>query len=393
MSCWAVIVAAGCGSRACLGENKVFHRIHGRSVLSRCLDAIERAKAFDGVVVVLSPEDAQRFTDVCENEGPFELVKFTAQGGETRRDSVCNGLLAVPADAEIVAIHDAARPFVSAGIINATLEAARRTGSGVISTPVVDTIKQIGDDGIVKSLERQSLRAVQTPQSFDYHKILDAHLRARAERLSVTDDAMLFEHYYGNVTLVTTEDAVENQKLTTKSDFEALERAEPGDIRVGQGYDVHRLTQGRRLVLCGVEVPYERGLDGHSDADVAVHALMDALLGAMGLGDIGRHFPDNDPHYKGADSMVLLASVMRLIHDQGYRVGNADITIVAQAPKLAPFIGQMRQRVAGALGITQERVNVKATTTEHLGFEGEGLGISAQAVVLVCQYAIKEAIQ
>lgn len=385
MNCWAVIVAAGRGLRAGLGVNKVFHKVGGRTVLGRCLDAIHRSGCFNGAVVVLSPEDEARFAELQRTEGPFDIVKGTAPGGETRRDSVCNGLLALPEDTEVVAIHDAARPFVSRAIIDATLDSARAFGSGVISTPVVDTVKQIGADGRVTSLDRSALRAVQTPQSFDYKRILNAHMRAREDRLAVTDDAMLFEHYYGDVRLVTTDDAGENIKLTTKQDFEALEQSRMPDFRVGQGYDAHRLVQGRRLLLCGVEIDHDRGLDGHSDADVAVHALMDALLGALGLGDIGWHFPDNDPRYKGADSMKLLATVMAMVTERGYRVGNADVTIVAQKPKLAGYMARMRENIAGGLGVDAGRVNVKATTTERMGFEGEELGISAQATVLLYQ--------
>ena len=388
MSCWAVIVAAGRGSRAGLGVNKVFHTVNGRSVLGRCLDAIGGCGRFDGAVVVLSREDEARFDELCRREGPFDIVRGTAPGGATRRDSVCNGLLALPGDAQIVAIHDAARPFVSAKIIDATLESARTRGSGVISTPVVDTVKQICADGRVTSLDRDALRAVQTPQCFDYGRILKAHLQAREENLAVTDDAMLFEHYYGDVSLVTTDDATENIKLTTKADFDALNRVAMNDVRVGYGYDAHRLVQGRKLMLCGTEIPHDRGLDGHSDADVAVHALMDALLGALALGDIGRHFPDNDPRYEGADSMKLLEKVMAMIAEKGYRVGNADVTIVAQRPKLAGYMARMRARLAEGLDVDEDRVNVKATTTERMGFEGEELGISSQATVLLYKLGV-----
>ena len=383
MSAWAVIVAAGRGERAGLGKNKVFWPVDGRSALARCLDAFEACGRFDGAVIVLSQSDMQAYEALAVSEGPFLLVKQIALGGDTRQASVYNGLKALPEDAGIVAIHDAARPFVSQDVIEATLESARMYGSGVISTPVVDTIKQVGPGGEVTSLERASLRAVQTPQTFDYHKILEAHERARADGLSVTDDAMLFEHYYAGVRLVSAPGAEANIKLTTRADFEVLERRSRPDVRVGQGYDVHRLVEGRRLVLCGVEIPWEKGLDGHSDADVAVHALMDALLGALGEGDIGRHFPDTDPAYKGADSMRLLAVVMEKVRVAGWRVGNADVTIVAQRPKLAGYMDAMKQNIAWGLGVAPECVNVKATTTERLGFEGEGLGISAQAVALL----------
>lgn len=380
MSAWAVIVAAGRGERSGLNRNKVFFEFEGRSVLSRCLDAFAASGLVDGVVLVLSENDREAYAALCAKEGINPLVKAVVNGGATRQDSVYNGLRAVPEDAEVVAIHDAARPFVSREVIEATLESARRYGSGVICTPVIDTIKQIAPDGGVTTIDRETLRAVQTPQSFDRLKIMGAHRRALDEGVSATDDAMLYEHYYGGLRLVTAAGAERNRKLTTKTDFEALTPALP-DMRVGQGYDAHRLVSGRKLILCGVEVPHDRGLDGHSDADVAVHALMDALLGAIGQGDIGRHFPDSDPAYKGISSMKLLEHVMALLTQGGWRVVNADVTIVAQKPKLAYYIGQMRENLIRALDT--DAVNVKATTTERMGFEGEEIGISAQAVCLL----------
>ncbi len=381
MNAWAVIVAAGRGERSGLSQNKVFFEYDGRSVLSRCLDAFAASAQVGGAVLVLSENDRPAYEELCRREGACPLVRTIVSGGATRRDSVYNGLCAVPADAEVVAIHDAARPFVTGAIIKVTLDAARQYGSGVISTPVIDTIKQIQPDGKVTTVDRETLRAVQTPQSFDYHKIMNAHRMAQADGLAVTDDAMLYEYYYGNLRLVTAEGAERNRKLTTKADFEALGGAKFPELRVGQGYDAHRLKEGRKLILCGVEVPHDRGLDGHSDADVAVHALMDALLGAVGGGDIGKHFPDSDPAYKGISSMKLLDHVMALLCKQGWRVVNVDVTIVAQKPKLAQYIPQMRKNIADAL--QTEAVNVKATTTEHMGFEGEEIGISAQAVCLL----------
>ena len=242
-------------------------------------------------------------------------------------------------------------------------------------------------DGTVTTPDRSTLRAVQTPQTFDAQKLIAAHERARAEALAVTDDAMLFEHYYGDLRLVTVEGAERNKKLTTKEDFDALNRPSAPAMRVGQGYDAHRLAEGRRLILCGVEVPHDRGLDGHSDADVAVHALMDALLGALALGDIGRHFPDSDPAYKGISSMKLLEHVMGLLRQRGWRVGNADVTIVAQKPKLAAYIPQMRENLADALGIPAEGVNVKATTTERMGFEGRRSASPPRRFACFEQYA------
>lgn len=380
MSVWGVVVAAGKGVRAGLGVNKVYAQWKGHSVLSRCLDALEQSGAFDGLVLVISREDEELYRELCVREGANALVKQVAFGGDCRRRSVRNGLLRVPADAKIVAVHDAARPFVSAEVVRATVDSAREFGSGVISTPVTDTIKQLEPDETVRTLDRSTLRAVQTPQTFDCAKLRAAHERAEAENYDATDDAALYEHYYGTVRLVSAEGAEKNRKLTTKADFE---RQGQGSMRIGSGYDAHRLKEGRKLILCGVEVPHDRGLDGHSDADVAVHALMDALLGALGEGDIGRHFPDSDPQYKGISSMLLLEHVMRTVKAHGYRVGNVDVTIVAQKPKLAAYIPTMRQNLVAALGT--DAVNVKATTTERMGFEGEEIGISSQAVALLVE--------
>lgn len=378
MSVWAVVVAAGRGERAGLGKNKVFFAWKGRTVLSRCLDALEASGALDGIVLVLSENDLDTWREICEREGAHPLVKRVVSGGDCRRRSVRNGLAALSEEADVVAVHDAARPFVSPEAICATIESAKEYGSGVISTPVTDTIKQLDSDGSVRTLDRASLRAVQTPQTFQTKLLWDAHERAEREGLEATDDAALFEYYYGSVRLVTAPGAEANEKLTNRSDFEKLSRPA---MRIGSGYDAHRLTEGRKLILCGVEVPHTRGLDGHSDADVAVHALMDALLGALGEGDIGRHFPDSDPAYKGISSMLLLARVMETVRQKGYSVANADVTIVAQKPKLAAYLPQMRDQLAAALGT--ECINVKATTTERMGFEGEEIGISAQAVALL----------
>lgn len=382
MSVWCVVLAAGRGTRSGLTENKVFFRWQGRSVLSRCLDALAASGAYDGAVLVLSEDDLPRYREIVQAEGENPLVRCIALGGKTRRESGYNGLQALPEGVEIVSVHDAARPFVTAEIVRATIEDARKYGSGVISTPLVDTIKHVDPaTGRVTTPERAALRAVQTPQSFKCEMLRSAHARAMKEGLEVTDDAMLFEHEYGTVHLSDAPGAEKNVKLTKPEDFRRLAGTPP--LRIGSGYDAHRLKEGRKLVLCGVEVPHDRGLDGHSDADVAVHALMDALLGALGEGDIGRHFPDSDPQYRGISSMLLLEQVMQRVQARGYRVENADVTIVAQKPKLAGFIPQMRANIAAALSVDVDCANVKATTTEHMGFEGEEIGISAQAVALL----------
>ena len=375
MKAWAVIVAAGRGARAGTPVNKVYMPLGSKSVLGVCLEAFERCGLFEGASVVISRDDEALFAK--ENRPMF--VKAIVFGGCNRQESVYNGLRSIPYDVDVVAVHDAARPFVTKEIIEATLVSAAECASGVISTPVVDTIKQVHSDGRVSTPDRSTLFAVQTPQSFDFKKLLAAHERAIAEQFVATDDAALFERYYGTVRLVSAPGAERNRKLTTRSDF----MTNVPDFRVGQGYDAHRLAENRKLVLCGVEIPHPRGLDGHSDADVALHALMDAMLGAAALGDIGRHFPDTDEKYSGISSMLLLMETAGILAEAGYRVSNADVTIVAQRPKLAPYMDKMRENVAAALRVGTDRVNVKATTTEHMGFEGMEEGISAQAVVTI----------
>ena len=377
MSAWAVLVAAGRGTRAGLDANKVFYPVEGRSPLSRSLDAIAQTGLYEGIVLVLAKDDFLAYRALAEREGACPLVKSVVAGGKTRQESVFAGLKVVPESVEWVSIHDAARPFAGEALFRATLDAARETGSGVISTDVTDTVKRVEEGRAVETLDRERLRAVQTPQSFRREEILRAHMAALADGFAGTDDASLYEREFGSATLVTADGARENVKLTHRGDFLR------GDVRMGTGYDVHRLGEGRPLVLGGVTIPWEKGLLGHSDADVALHALMDAMLGALGEGDIGRHFPDSDEQYRGIASTELLRRVVELTRNKGYRVGNCDVTIVAQAPKLAPYIEEMRANVARVLGVDVSRVNIKATTTERLGFEGEGLGISAQAVAVM----------
>lgn len=375
MKRWALIVAAGKGTRAGLGINKVYMPLGDSTVLEASMRVFDESGLFDGITVVISQVDEPRFNTLNRPKS----VKQVVYGGENRQESVYNGLKSVDVDVDIISVHDAARPFVTREIIASTVNGAEATGSGVISTPVTDTIKLVKSDGSVSTPERSSLFAVQTPQTFDMQKLLAAHQRAREEGFLATDDAALFERYYGTVNLVAAPDAANNKKLTYRSDFEMNNL----DIRIGHGYDAHRLAEGRRLILCGVHVPHDLGLDGHSDADVAVHALMDAMLGAAALGDIGRHFPDSDERYRGISSMLLLDHVRALLAENGYCVSNADVTIIAQKPKLAPYIGQMRENVANALGLDARRVNIKATTTEKMGFEGACEGISAHAVVTI----------
>ncbi|MBQ7785331.1 MAG: 2-C-methyl-D-erythritol 2,4-cyclodiphosphate synthase [Clostridia bacterium] len=385
----AVIVAAGRGSRMGLDRNKVLYSLCGEPIIVRTVRAFEESGLFDGGIVVVTGA-----CDMEEMKAMFAAVglcvRAVVEGGADRQESVCRGIAASDDNADIIAIHDGARPLVTREVIEATIRSAKTHGSGVAAVQLKDTVKRIDKTGcVVDTPRRDMLRAVQTPQTFDAKLIRQAHARfAQGER--ATDDAMLAE-WMGH-TVYLTEGDVENIKLTTPEDMLLAEQVlyrrgaakkEEKTMRIGHGYDVHRLVEGRKLILCGVEIPHTLGLLGHSDADVALHALTDALLGAAAMGDIGRHFPDTDPQYKGADSGKLLDHVMELIWAKGYVVGNVDVTIIAQRPKLKDYIDQMRDNIAAHLRVEPDCVNVKATTTEKLGFEGEGLGISTHAVACI----------
>lgn len=358
--------------------------MNGRTVLTHTLNALSINGLIDEIVLVLSEIDLEAYEKIKLQEGESALVKAIALGGSTRQESVYSGLKALSRNTDIALIHDGARPFVTEEIILNVIEDAIRYGSGVISTKVTDTIKFVDEGGFaIETPVRDTLRAVQTPQAFSYSEIMRAHEYALQAQYNATDDAALYEFLYGRVKLTEAKSAMENKKLTLKSDFQS---DMPNFLfRSGTGYDVHRLTEGRKLILCGEEIPYEKGLLGHSDADVALHALMDAMLGACAMGDIGKLFPDNDMSFKDISSMLLLKRTHEKITENGFTVTNLDITIVAQRPKLSPFIPKMRENIASVLSLPSDRVSVKATTTEKLGFEGEGLGISAQACATVIQ--------
>ena len=373
-----------------LGRNKVLADVAGVPVIVRTVRALAQTALFDGgIVVVTGAEDMEQMRALMAAHG---LDVTLTEGGTDRQQSVHHGLQAVNPAADIIAIHDGARPLVTRAVIERTIESAKRCGSGVAAVTLKDTVKRVDAEGaVIDTPNRETLRAVQTPQTFDARLIRAAHERFADSAERATDDAALAERALCRVML--TEGDVENIKLTTPEDMllaqqvilrrKGRQEKGSGRMRIGHGYDVHRLVEGRKLILCGVEIPYEKGLLGHSDADVALHALMDALLGAAALGDIGRHFPDTDPAYKGADSGRLLDHVVSLLEEHGYSVGNVDVTIICQRPKLKDYIEQMRENVAAHLHVSADCVNIKATTTEKLGFEGEGLGISSHAVACI----------
>lgn len=383
MKICTVMLAGGSGTRMNASVNKTLLPLCGKSVIRRSVEAF--AGLTDEMTVVCHPdakEDLIREVSAAALSFPVRFVT----GGDTRQQSVLNGLRAFNfGENDVVLVHDAARCLVSPEVIGNVIRSVRECGSGVPGVPASSTYKLCDERGFVElTPDRSRLFEVQTPQGFFARDLLAASLRASEEGWLGTDDAMLMEHYGHAVRIVPGSKA--NLKLTTPEDLLTAGLFLKGgrsSVRVGMGYDVHRLVEGRRLVLCGVEIPWSLGLLGHSDADVALHALMDAMLGACGLGDIGRHFPDTDDRFKGISSLLLLKETDRLMKEAGFSLVNADITIVAQKPKLLPYIPQMVRTVAEALGKEDAAVNIKATTTEKLGFEGREEGISAYAVCMV----------
>ena len=365
----AIIVAAGNSTR--MGFDKLAYEWEGQSVLLRSMRALAEHPAVDELVVVSDPRRPYVQDAVKKMPGVVRLVK----GGATRHDSVCEGLRAATGD--YVAIHDAARPFVSADVIERALAAAVHFGAAAPAVAVKDTVKIAKKDVVQSTPDRSTLFAVQTPQCFRREEYLALLEHTPADR--VTDDCSVYERAGKRVVL--TQGSYANYKITTWEDLPAKKEREP--VRIGHGYDVHRLVEGRKLILGGAEIPFEKGLLGHSDADVLTHAVMDALLGAAAKGDIGKLFPDSDPAYEGADSIALLRRVGEILSEEGWRVGNLDATVLCQRPKLAPHIETMREHIAAALNMKKEDVSVKATTEEKLGFTGAEQGIAAHAVCLL----------
>ena len=359
---------------------KLVEIIGGMPVLARACLAFEANDNVSEIVVVTRSENVAAVKKMLDGCG-VSKTKAVVAGGNTRAESVKNGFYHL-SECEYVAIHDGARPFVSQQLIDSCAATAYERGSAVPVIPSYDTLKTVTGDTVSGTVDRNAVYRVQTPQVFRYDvykKALDGF-----RDTAITDDCSMLEASGETVAVCAGEE--ENIKITTPSDLEYGRFLAEGEARMsrsGFGYDVHRLTDGRKLILCGVEIPFEKGLLGHSDADVAIHALMDALLGAAALGDIGKLFPDTDERYSGADSMKLLDTVVDIIADKGYTIVNIDVTIVAQRPKLAPFIDIMRANIASVCGIDVSRASVKATTEEGLGFTGEKLGIAAHAVCLI----------
>ena len=376
----ALIVAAGRAERFGGGVPKQYLPLAGRPVLRHSIETFLAHPAVDAVRAVIQPEHRALYDAATAGLALLPPV----DGGATRQRSVLNGLesLRELAPARVL-IHDAARPLVDAKLIGRTLAALDRAAGAVAAVPVTDTLKRT-DDGrsVAGTVERAGLWRAQTPQGFRYADILAAHRAARDG--AFTDDAAVAEAAGLAVALVAGSD--DNLKVTTEADLERARRLLQGaavEWRTGSGFDVHGFGSGDAVMLCGVRVPHDRGLAGHSDADVGLHALTDAILGAIGAGDIGGHFPPNEPEWRGADSARFLAHAAGLVAARGGRLVHVDVTLICERPKIGPHRAAMVARVAGILGLAPDRVSVKATTTDGLGFTGRGEGIAAQAVATV----------
>ena len=379
----AIIAAGGRGVRHGGARPKQFLSLGGRPILQRSVEAFLSCDRIAEIVVALPPAEGTSVPDYLRNRTkPLEIV----EGGDRRQDSVANAFARVSAAADVVVIHDAARPLVSSDLIGRTVDAAAQYGAAIAALPSTDTVKRSDADRfIVETIPRNEIFLAQTPQAFRVDVLRDA-LALAASSGDATDEAMLAERAGHRVHLV--DGDPRNLKITTADDLATAERLVSGGggaatLRIGNGYDLHRLVAGRPLVLGGVTIPFERGLDGHSDADVICHAVTDAILGAAAAGDIGRHFPDTDGAWKDADSLMLLSRASTVVANAGFTIGNVDVVVIAERPKLVPYIDQMRENLARAMNIRVGHVSIKGKTNEGVDSMGAGDSIAAHAVALL----------
>ncbi len=372
----AIIAAAGSSSR--MGKDKLSIDLGGETVLERSIKAMQNNQLIDYIVVVTTAEKIEDIKKSCSKNGISKLVSV-AKGAHNRFSSVQKAIENVPQDADYICIHDAARPYVSDRLITEVIKSAFIHKAAAPCLDVVDTIKVIGEDGfITETPNRNRLKTVATPQVF----LKQLYVEASKGESDAFDDCELLERK--GLKIFPVKGETSNIKITNPGDVENMNKNNSNNsLRIGHGYDVHRLVEGRKFILGGVEIPYEKGLLGHSDADVLVHAVMDAIVGALAIGDIGKLFPDNDQSYSGISSILLLSKVMEQVKQKGYGVVNVDATVICQAPKLRNYIDTMRQNIANCMEIDLSAVNVKATTEEHLGFTGTGEGVCSHAVVLM----------
>ena len=366
---------------------KQFLNLCGQPLLVRTCRQFLTLTAITSIVIVAHPDHGVETKEMLFAHLPKHIHHklLFVQGGALRQDSVHAGLKVLPATIEVVLVHDAARPFIDEATIVRTIDGALTHGAVIAAVPVNDTLKRVteGTHIIATTVDRSGLWQAQTPQAADRKLLLSAFNNAAATGFQGTDEASLLEHLGVEVQVVQGNE--KNLKITHPGDMQLAEKllSHEKTMKIGHGYDAHRLVSDRELILGGVEIKYHLGLDGHSDADVVCHALTDAILGAMGAGDIGRHFPDSDNQYKNISSILLLEQIVKKAQQVGLQLTNADITIICQQPKLAGYLTDMQNTLARGCAVSPQAVNIKATTTEKMGFTGRGEGISAHAVVLM----------
>ncbi len=380
-----ILPAAGFGSRMGTATPKQFLELAGKPILFRTIQIFLEHPSVNVVAVVLPAEHLEAAREQVLKSFPDnrQQLLFTS-GGDTRQQSVQNGLNLLPADVQGILVHDGARPMLTGAVIDRCIDGINDYGAVIAAVPVKDTLKEVKETAVIRTVDRSGLWQAQTPQAMQRELLKQAFAHAAATGFTGTDEASLLEH--AGIPVYVVDGSEQNIKITRPEDLVMasglLERGRT-PMRIGHGFDAHQLVEGRKLILGGVEIPYHLGLAGHSDADVLTHALMDAIIGALAAGDIGRHFPDNDNSYLGADSMKLLQKVMQLARAQDLQLGNCDLTIICQQPKLAPHLAAMQANYAAACETATADINIKATTTEKMGFTGRGEGISAHAVVLM----------
>ncbi len=393
----AIIPAAGSGIRMGLSVPKQCYELGGKPILVHTLQRIEQSDAIGSIVLVV-PADHKGWAEQLVQKFQFAKVSKVIAGGKERQDSVLAGLKVLAAEVELVLVHDGVRPFVPVAVIENCLQEAEKSGAAMAAVPVKDTLKSVSSRKVIeKTISRDGVWQAQTPQAVSKSLLIKAYaLAAEKENFTATDEAGLLELLGHPVKVV--QGSEQNIKITRPEDLmlaKAILKESSADMksieegcryRSGYGYDAHRLVEDRPLILGGEEIPFAKGLQGHSDADVLIHALCDAILGAAGVGDIGHHFPDTDEKIKNISSLTILQGVAALISNKNYELANADITVVAQKPKLAPYFAAMQKNIARACGVGADCINLKATTTEGMGFEGRGEGMSAHAVVMLKKF-------
>lgn len=384
----AIIPAGGAGRRLKSHVAKQYLLLDSVPVLVHTLKAFQASELIDEIILALPTEDIIHVRQDLVEKYDLTKVKNVVAGGQERQDSVNNCLISIQEKFDIVVVHDAVRPFVTTELIRKVIETSIISGSAVAGVKVKDTIKEIQNGNIIWStLPRENIWLAQTPQAFQFNVLKEAYRMAYEEKFYGTDDASLVERIGKEVIMV--ESSYDNIKITTHDDMlmaDALMKKSNKTLsRTGFGYDSHRLVSERKLILGGVEIPFDKGLKGHSDADVLVHAICDALLGAAGEGDIGRHFPDTNSEYKDISSLILLERVKTLIASKGFSIINIDATVVMEAPKLAPHADKMIANIAGVLKISKDHVNIKAKTNEGMGFTGRSEGVAVFAVAALSE--------